>query len=113
MIERIGCKRCDSPNCKGCNMLTLERMLNSGKFDCLMNENRSIDRNAEVGVVKHGRWIVKNGRIECDQCEALWAVCPNKDVREEGLKSVYKTEKFCYNCGAKMDGEENDNAETD
>ena len=58
----------------------------------------------EAEPVKHGRWIVKNGRIECDQCEALWAVCPNKDVRGEELKSVYKTEKFCYNCGAKMDG---------
>ena len=59
---------------------------------------------ADVAPVEHGRWVVKNGRIVCDHCEALMAVCPNRDVLEENLKYFNEKEKFCYNCGARMDG---------
>ena len=54
MAEYIGCRNCDSPDCHGCNMYTLSRMLNSGKFDCLMNGNRSINRFADVVEVTSG-----------------------------------------------------------
>lgn len=106
MIEHIGCKRCDSPNCKGCNMLTLERMLNNGKFNYLMNENRSIDQNAEVEPVKHGRWIPddkfpsgKSSIFHCSEC-----------YYTRTTSVLYTAEKlsqddpYCKKCGAKMDG---------
>lgn len=51
MDEYIGCRNCNSPNCKGCNIKTLEMMLNNGKFDCLMNENRCINPAADVAPV--------------------------------------------------------------
>lgn len=42
MSDFIGCRSCDSPYCKGCNMKTLADMLHNGVFDYLMNENRAI-----------------------------------------------------------------------
>ena len=48
MAEYIGCRNCDSPDCRGCNMYALSRMLDSGKFDGLMNGNRSINPFADV-----------------------------------------------------------------
>ena len=57
MTEYIECRRCDSPDCKGCNLKRLETMLGNGKFDCLMNENRCINTSADVEPVRHGRWI--------------------------------------------------------
>lgn len=94
-MGRIGCKDCISTKCEGCNMLTLERMLNSGKFDCLMDEPHCIDQNAEVGVVKHGRWKLHNdGSGTCDQCrftqKHIWD--------DDGWQN------YCGVCGAKMDG---------
>jgi hypothetical protein len=53
MAEHIDCRNCDSPNCKGCNIYTLATMLNAGKFDCLMNANRSINPAADVVEVVH------------------------------------------------------------
>ena len=48
MAEYIVCRNCDSPDCKGCNLKNLETMLNSGKFDCLMNENHCINPSADA-----------------------------------------------------------------
>ena len=56
---------------------------------------------ADVQPVKHGKWIpVTNGRggNECNQCHAYAPSYQNG--------SEYKT-KYCPNCGAKMDGEDN------
>lgn len=62
--------------------------------------------SADVQPVKHGRWI---GIYE--YCEAL-------DLRPSGLEAYYwcsecdkaekKTSNFCPNCGARMDGEDNE-----
>jgi hypothetical protein len=91
MMGRIGCKDCISTKCEGCNMLTLERMLNSGKFDCLMDEPHCIDQNAEVGVVKHAQWIgVQNGCGCCSNCH-----------RQDRIDPIAT---HCRYCGAKMDG---------
>ena len=60
---------------------------------------------ADVAPVVHGRWIYKNGRIVCDQCETVYAVCPNRDDAKELMNEMKGFEKFCFNCGAKMDGE--------
>ena len=52
--------------------------------------------NADVQPVKRGRWVrVIGDDYECSECKAaLWT------------KEVYPVEKykFCWSCGAKMDG---------
>lgn len=92
MADYIRCKNCDPIYCNGCNIKILETMLDEGKFDCLMNGNRSINQSADVAPVVHGRWIDLReycGDYMCSNCETL-----------------YSTNKFnyCPNCGAKFDG---------
>ena len=55
MAEYIKCRNCESPDCKGCNLKRLETMLENGKFDCMMNENRCINTSADVEPVQE--WI--------------------------------------------------------
>lgn len=98
MAEYIACRRCDSPDCKGCNLKRLETMLGNGKFDCLMNENRAIDTSADVAPVRHGRIIetIENGRMK-----RVFSCC-GTDFTE---MTCWMTANFCPECGAKMDGE--------
>lgn len=104
MAEYIGCRKCDSHDCKGCNLKNLEMMLNNSKFDYLMNENRCINPAADVAPVVHGEWEQRpNGEVVCSKCGALVAV-GNGDA----LKEVQESQHFCFNCGAKMDGELNE-----
>ena len=102
MAEYIACRRCDSPDCKGCNLKRLETMLENGKFDCLMNENRASDTSAEVSPVRNGRWDY-SGRyrfpggsiaVRCSECGCALTA------------SEYKLNKwnYCPVCGTKMDG---------
>ena len=92
MDEYIGCRNCNSPNCKGCNIKTLEMMLNNGKFDCLMNENRCINPSADVAQVMHGRWLCVDTDTEqfflCNRCK----------------KKEYWGSNYCPSCGADMRG---------
>jgi hypothetical protein len=69
-------------------MLTLEWMLDHGKFDCLMDEHHTIV-SADVVKVKRGRWISHEGYEECGSCNA---------------KAMYH-HNFCPNCGCRMEGE--------
>ena len=97
MAEYIGCRNCNSPNCKGCNIKTLETMLSNGKFDCLMNENRCINPSADVAPVRHGCWE----RVIPSKSAAKWSTrvsCSNCH------SAGYVHHKYCPNCGAKMDG---------
>ena len=82
MAEYIACRRCDSPDCKGCNLKRLETMLGNGKFDCLMNENRAIDTSADVEPVRHGRWELTTNSFyrdtfdeSCELCVYIVANC--------------------------------------
>ena len=108
MAEYIACRRCDSPDCKGCNLKRLETMLENGKFDCLMNENRSISTSSDVEQVRHGQWIEPqrlyygSKQYECSLCRA-----------EEFWNKHEITEKYpcCPNCGARMDGGSYDKAD--
>ena len=94
MAEYIACRSCESPDCKGCNLKRLETMLENGKFDCLMNENRCINTSADVEPVKRGRWLpqILNGtRIwDCSECKTIgspeWKRCPACEAKmdEEG-----------------------------
>ena len=92
MAEHIACRRCDSPDCKGCNLKRLETMLENGKFDCLMNENRCINSSSDVAPVRHGRWLCVDTDTEqfflCNRCK----------------KKEYWESNYCPNCGAKMSG---------
>ena len=104
MAEYIACRSCESPDCKGCNLKRLETMLENGKFDCLMNENRAINISADVEPVKRGRWIKESdGGTRCSAC--------NKRVRDVtgGLDEPVDLSDmpYCPKCGARMDEEEN------
>ena len=100
MDEYIGCRNCESPDCKGCNLKNLETMLNNGKFDYLMNENRCINPAADVAPVRHGRWIYEAETIytksgyRCSVCRTPLWLSPD----------VPQAFTYCPNCGAKMDG---------
>lgn len=94
MAEYIGCKECDSPYCKGCNLKNLETMLRNGKFDCIMNENRCINTAADVAPVVHGKW--ENGNPICPVC--------GKDKFKDLDADIWCDWQpdFCPNCGARM-----------
>lgn len=102
MAEYIGCRNCDSPDCKGCNLKNLETMLNNGKFDCMMNENRCINPAADVAPVRHGRWEDSTDEwlgtdvYTCSKCRESYVLV--EGTPKENLWN------YCPNCGAKMDG---------
>lgn len=127
MAEYIECRRCDSPDCKGCNLKRLETMLKNGKFDCLMNENRSINTSYDVETVRHGRWIEHEETQEdayshhkCSECnvnapfyykmlddwdEGMDGEWYSIGLVDDGINE-YLTD-YCPNCGASMDGGSN------
>lgn len=99
MAEYIKCRNCESPDCKGCNLKNLETMLNNGKFDCLMNENRCVNPSTDVAPVRHGRWVKSKEHIYLGDCVCReWTnyFCPICDVPND-----YPV-NYCPNCGAKM-----------
>ena len=89
MADYIKCRNCESPDCKGCNLKNLETMLNNGKFDCLMNGNRCVNKSADVAPVRHARWKSYGKNLgECSECGEIVSVRSN----------------YCPNCGANMRG---------
>lgn len=42
IFERIGCRDCTSPDCRGCNVYDLEQALKTGKLNWMMGENKRI-----------------------------------------------------------------------
>lgn len=73
-MEQIGCKECTSPDCRGCNLLRLEQMLNSGKFDVLMDEKRGIKTGIDVRPVvtcSDCKWWTKQEASLQGRCELL------------------------------------------
>lgn len=95
MAEYIGCRECDSPYYKGCNLKNLETMLRNGKFDCIMNENRCINTDADVAPVVHGRWGTGRFNLETGNYEEQCTHCRNFSKEYD--------KPYCPNCGAKMD----------
>jgi hypothetical protein len=94
MAEYISCRNCGSAYCEGCNIYTLATMLQAGKFDCLMDENRSVNRFADVAPVVHGEWINITDRphliYQCSLCKDQWSYGAMINM------------KFCPHCGADM-----------
>ena len=102
MSEYIGCRSCPSPSCKGCNIYTLEAMLDKGAFNGLMNDNRCIHPAADVVEVKHGYWKEVEWRFrdvyyDCSVCGESFCL-----IEGTPTDNLYN---YCPNCGAKMDGE--------
>ena len=97
MAEYIKCRNCESPDCKGCNIKNLETMLNNGKFDCLMNENRCINQSADVAPVRHGRWVYYSTTMqECSNCQR---------------HTARHKFKYCPHCGAIMEDKYHESAD--
>ena len=104
MAEYITCRRCDSPDCKGCNLKRLETMLENGKFDCTMNENRAINTLVDVEPVRHGRWERDEWGSYLRRC----SVCKKTPIyKDERGNSAAVYAGICINCGAIMDGDWN------
>ena len=107
--KQIGCRKCDSPYCDGCNLKTLETMLEKGKFDCIKDSHHSIKPTADVVEVRHGEWIEHRGQsylvhpMKYDENGPILQDYVNYECSECG-RTESKKEPYC-NCGAKMDGE--------
>nr|DAZ67924.1 MAG TPA: zinc-ribbon containing domain protein [Caudoviricetes sp.] len=97
MAEYIGCRECDSPYCKGCNLKNLETMLRNGKFDCIMNGNRCINTAADVAPVRHGKWEWLGPNMLVRGC--MCGTCSACKVRSKYIVNT----ALCPHCGAKMD----------
>ena len=95
MAEYIGCRECDSPYCKGCNLKNLETMLRNGKFDCIMNENHCINTAADIAPVVYGRWGTGRFNLETGNYEKQCTHCRNFSKEYD--------KPYCSNCGARMD----------
>ena len=73
--------------------------LNDTEYDMVCNKIDEVPA-ADVAPVRHGRWIEKTAPAahkyyECSNCGAH----ENKHTAIKG--------RYCWRCGAKMDGEEN------
>lgn len=105
MAEYIGCRECDSPYCKGCNLKNLETMLRNGKFDCIMNENHCINTATDIAPVVHGRWKLLrkgdwNSVFVCSVCGRRETIAESESYNSQ-LKMQRKY-PYCH-CGARMD----------
>lgn len=56
--EQIRCKRCESTDCRGCNLFSLSQMLEEGKLNGMMGEDRKIKTDLSVHPV-----------VLCSECE--------------------------------------------
>lgn len=92
-MAEISCKHCGSRDCRGCNIYRLEQMLDAGKLDELMNENRLIQISADVRPVVRGKWTLnKDGSGTCSECGRVQTSCWDID----------NWDNFCHHCGADM-----------
>lgn len=64
---------------------------------------------ADVVEVVHGQWINAIGNYqvaECSNCKKWFEPCPEEKPRKDFFECFCEDYKFCPNCGAKMDLEE-------
>ena len=56
------------------------------------------EKNAVVAPVRHGHWIDDAGALRCSEC----------GVSFPDLHPLYENAAYCPKCGARMDGEDDD-----
>ena len=91
IVSRYGCA----------NGSTLGR--HSGIADCIANEISKLFA-ADVAPVRRGRWILVDksyGEYECSVCHAR-----DSDCSDYYGTHIVLEQKYCHNCGAKMDLED-------
>ena len=79
-------------------------------IDCLIPEVIADIPSADVKPVKHGQWkgYITSAFYGCDdEGEPIYRDANFNVCSECGRKTVVK-EKFCPNCGARMDGDRDD-----
>lgn len=56
-------------------------------------------------LARHGRWILSGRKILCSKCKATFEELEEEELFEAKADLPYlcEIEKFCFNCGAKMD----------
>lgn len=87
------CRTCKSyPNCDGCNVDTLIKALENGKFDFDERHNVIIPDK-----VVHAKWLPMTNPIEWFDCRERFE-CSNCGIYHAPLKN----ERYCPYCGAKM-----------
>lgn len=77
--------------------------------DCVMIAKRM--PASDVARVRHGSWLNFYGDFstaECDICAEIYEVSPDESPRKEFFDEFKEIYKFCPNCGAKMDGGDED-----
>ena len=86
-IKEIHCAECDSYNGLRCRACLVDDAL-----DYIDSEPA-----ADVATVRHGRWV-------CGDYYDVGDVCSECDWDSQMICTSYR---YCPNCGAKMDGDEN------
>ena len=65
---------------------------------------RAVQKAPAVDPHKHGRWIMRGGKLHCSNCNSL---APLKRGWEDGCTTYeYTASRGCPSCGAMMDGGE-------
>lgn len=63
-----------------------------------------IERAPTVDPHKHGRWIMRGGKLHCSNCDSL---APLKRGWEDGCTTYeYTASRWCPDCGAQIDLED-------
>ena len=101
-MAEIKCRTCESPDCHGCNMYSLEQMLIGGKLDGLMNENHAIQTEADVRPVVRGKWKKRMEEKETPYYKSFTPIWSCSECGTEYDPSFCMTINFCPNCGADM-----------
>lgn len=60
--------------------------------------------SANVAPVRHGRWIESTTDLICSSCGTVF----NDELAYMCRNYTYGNPRYCPNCGAKMDGENDD-----
>lgn len=105
-MNLIECRRCDEPDCTGCNLHRLAFALRRGLLDACKDNNNAVRITSEVAPVVHGHWINDKGLYMCSVCKHLWSELWWVEIVP--LEKMNKIMPYCPNCGAKMDGGEED-----
>lgn len=76
MADLICCRDCCSTSCRGCNVKTLDDLLESGILDKFMDEHNTIrkEKIVDAAPVVHSKWIKSDflhigaNQYRCSEC---------------------------------------------